>query len=161
MKDLRSLSTTLLVLVLGCSAAAENPWNQRTVPLSVPTEIIVHRSASCSCCGKWLEHMRRHGFLVKDITEENMDAVKDQLGVPPALRSCHTGVVAGHVIEGHVPAADVKKLLAASSGPLGLSVPGMPVGPPGMEKGGRKDAFSVIGFDRSGKTFVFSDYPDY
>ncbi len=161
MIDRRTMALGLLVFVLGRADAAESPWDRPTAPLSTPTEIVVHRSASCSCCGKWLNHMRKHGFIVRDVLEEDMDAVKDRLGVPSSLRSCHTGVVKGHLIEGHVPAADVKKLLAAQSGPFGLAVPGMPVGPPGMETGHRKDAFAVIGFDRDGKTSVFDDYRDY
>lgn len=140
------------------SHAAESPWDRVTPEMRSPVEIVVHRSASCSCCGKWLQHMKKQGFQIKDILEEDMDAVKDRLGVPSKLRSCHTGEVAGHIIEGHVPAGDVKKLLASKSGPYGLAVPGMPVGTPGMEVGGRMDAFSVIGFDRDGKTSVFSEY---
>lgn len=161
MAKLNFLSGGMLSLFFGLSHGDESPWNRPTAPTSKPVEIIVHRSASCGCCGKWLDHMKKHGFLVRDIKEEDMDAVKDRLGVPPSLRSCHTGVVAGHIIEGHVPAGDVKKLLAEKSAPIGLAVPGMPVGPPGMEMGGRKDAFSVIGFNRDGKTFVFKDYRDY
>ncbi len=157
----RYLWPVLLLVSIGRAEAAESPWDRPTPPLGKPVEIVVHRSASCGCCGKWLGHMKQHGFQVRDVLEEDMDAVKDALGVPRALRSCHTGVVAGHVIEGHVPAGDVKKLLEARSAPYGLAVPGMPVGTPGMEMGGRKDAFSVIGFDRDGKTSVFSDYRAY
>lgn len=149
------------VLAFARADGAESPWDRPTAPMGKPVEIVVHRSASCGCCGKWVEHMKKHGFQVKDVLEDDMDAVKDALGVPSSLRSCHTGVVSGHVIEGHVPAGDVKKLLEAESGPYGLAVPGMPVGTPGMETQGRKDAFSVIGFDRDGKTSVFTDYRAY
>ena len=150
-----------LFLASGLAPGGESPWDQPTTPMATAMEIVVHRSASCGCCGKWLEHMKQHGFRVKDIKEENMDAIKDQLGVARGLRSCHTGVVAGYVIEGHVPAGDVKKLLGTKPGLLGLSVPGMPVGAPGMEMGGRRDAFSVIGFDKDGKSSVFTEYRSY
>lgn len=161
MKIRRYFGAGLLFLFAAGAGGAESTWDRPTAPLRVPVEIVVHRSESCGCCSKWLAHMKKHGFQVKDVLEENMNAVKDALGVPPALRSCHTGVVAGHVIEGHVPAGDVKKLLESRSGPYGLAVPGMPVGAPGMEMGDRKDPFSVIGFDRDGKTSVFSEYQGY
>lgn len=148
----------LLVFSPALANAGESRWDQPTAPMAAPVEIAVHRSASCGCCRKWLQHMKQHGFRIKDIEEKDMDAVKDRLGVPPILRSCHTAVVAGYLIEGHVPAGDVKKLLGTKPGLLGLSVPGMPVGTPGMEMGGRKDAFSVIGFDQGDKTTVFTEY---
>lgn len=150
--------TWILLGSIGRAPAAESPWDQPTPALPAPVELVVHRSASCGCCEKWLQHMKKHGFLVKDVLEEDMDAVKDQLGVPASLRSCHTGEVAGHLVEGHVPAGDLKKLLGAKSGPFGLAVPGMPVGTPGMEMGSRKDAFAVIGFERDGRNAVFSEY---
>lgn len=158
MIDKRLFLFGFVFLTLGLAEAAESRWDQPTANMATAKEIVVHRSASCGCCGKWIEHMKKHGFRVKDIKEENMDAIKDQLRVPQALRSCHTAVVAGNVIEGHVPAGDVKKLLTTQSGLLGLSVPGMPVGGPGMEMGGRRDAFSVIGFDKEGESSVFTEY---
>lgn len=148
----------LLTLCVTGSLAGESRWNQATPALSAPVKMRVHRSASCTCCSKWLEHVRKHGFQVEDVLEDDMDAVKDALRIPRDLRSCHTAEVSGHVVEGHVPAGDIKRLLGSSEGPYGLSVPGMPSGTPGMEMGNRNTAFSVIGFDKNGKRSVYSDY---
>ncbi len=105
--------------------------------------------------------MKEHGFTIKEIPSEDMDAVKQRLGVPKALQSCHTAVVNGYVVEGHVPAGDVKKLLQTKPQAAGLAAPGMPAGSPGMEVGGRKGNFSVIVFDKEGKTEVFHKYSDH
>lgn len=125
-----------------------------------PVEITVYRSPTCTCCGRWLEHMKQNGFAIKDIKTEDMDALKRQKGVPNALQSCHTAIVGGYVVEGHVPAQDVRALLEKKPAIVGISVPGMPVGTPGMEMGGRKDPFAVVQFDKSGKVTVFHDYPN-
>lgn len=106
----------------------------------------VYKSPWCGCCAKWVEHMRRHGFAVKVVEMEDLEPAKRMFGVAPDLASCHTAGVGGYVIEGHVPAADVKRLLAEKPAARGLAVPGMPVGSPGMEQGGRKDAYEVILF---------------
>ena len=148
----------ILILFVKGALGGESRWNRPTPELNAPVKMRVHRSASCSCCGKWLEHVKRHGFLVEDLIEENMDKVKDELGIPKDLRSCHTAEVSGHVVEGHVPAGDIKRLLGLTAGPYGLSVPGMPVGTPGMEMGATKAVFSVIGFERDGRRSVYSEY---
>ena len=144
--------------VNGTAEASQGSWDKPTPALPNPAEITVYRSPTCGCCAKWLEHMKKHGFLIRDIQEMNMDAIKRKLGVPLELQSCHTGVVDGYVIEGHVPAGDVKKLLGTKSDLAGLAVPGMPAGAPGMEMGERKDPFAVVGFGKDGKTRVFSEY---
>jgi hypothetical protein len=156
----RVWAVCLLGIWMASACAGESRWDQSTPPLSTPVKIRVHRSGSCTCCGKWLQHMKQHGFQVEDVLEDDMDAVKDRLGIPQELRSCHTAEVSDHVVEGHVPAGDIKRLLGSKSGPYGLSVPGMPVGTPGMEMGNRRVAFSVIGFDRHGKKAVYSEYRD-
>ncbi len=127
-----------------------------------PLEITVYRSPTCGCCGKWLEHMKNNGFIVKDIEIEDMDKIKSQYGVPENLRSCHTAIVDGYVIEGHVPAADVLDLLKQKpKEAAGLAVPGMTVGSPGMEMGGRKDPFDVVEFDKKGNARVLHEYRSY
>ena len=105
--------------------------------------------------------MQKHGFSVKEVMEEDMLAVKQRLGVPTRLQSCHTAVVDGFIVEGHVPAGDVKKLLAKKSKVFGLAAPGMPGGSPGMEVAGTKANFSVLGFDKQGNAKTFTDYSDY
>jgi hypothetical protein len=122
-----------------------------------PTPITVYKDPSCGCCKKWVEHLRANGFVPEVHDRSDMDALKDSLGVPAALRSCHTGVVGKYVIEGHVPAADVKQLLATMPAKtVGIAAPGMPAGSPGMEMGGRVDRYDVIAFAPGGATRVFA-----
>lgn len=125
-----------------------------------PLAITVYKSPSCGCCGDWAIHLEQHGFQVTPVNLADLSSVKTRLGVPQQLRSCHTAVIGDFVIEGHVPAEDIKTLVAQRNG-YGLAVPGMPVGSPGMEMGDRKDAFDVIAFDRDGGTSKVKEYRDY
>ncbi len=136
------------------------PLYAATVPEAgkKPVEMTVYRSPTCSCCGKWLEHMKQDGFVVKDIKTDDMDGIKRQHGVPDHLKSCHTALGGGYVIEGHVPASDIRALLEKKPAVAGISVPGMPAGTPGMEMGGRNDPYAVVQFDKSGQATVFHDY---
>jgi hypothetical protein len=157
-----NMGLAVLLAFAGAVLGAEpSLWDQPTEPLAKPTEITVYRSPSCGCCGKWLDHMKQHGFSIKDVKDNDMDGIKRKLGVPASLHSCHTGVVDGYLIEGHVPAKDVKNLLKTKPDLAGLAVPGMPVGPPGMVMGSRKDPFAVLGFTKDGRSSVFSDYSSY
>jgi hypothetical protein len=123
-----------------------------------PIEIVVYRSPSCGCCGKWLEHLKQNNFNVKDIVTDDMQAIKDKYGVSKEMASCHTALVDGYVIEGHVPAADIKELLRIKPKVTGIAVPGMPSGTPGMEMGGRKDPYNVMSFDRENHYQVFKSH---
>lgn len=129
-----------------------------TAQAAEPLVIDVHRDASCGCCTAWIEHLEANGFTVNDHVEPDMAAVKQRLGVPYRLGSCHTGVIDGKFVEGHVPAQDILAL-RASKDLLGAAVPGMPAGSPGMEMGGRQDAYQVIGLSRDGGERVLADYP--
>lgn len=120
-------------------------------------EVEVYKSPYCGCCGDWIDHMRDAGFELHVIETEDLDPIKARYGVEADLQSCHTAVVDGYVIEGHVPAADVKRLLAERPSATGLTVPGMPVGSPGMEQGGQSDPYQVILFSPSG-TSVYASY---
>ncbi len=120
--------------------------------------IDVHRDANCGCCKEWIKHLEANGFEVRDHVEPNMSAVKQRLGVAPRLASCHTGVIDGKFVEGHVPAAQILELRQRPD-LLGLAVPGMPAGSPGMEYGDAKDAYQVIGLTKQGKDVVVADYP--
>lgn len=95
--------------------------------------VSVFKSASCGCCGKWVEHLRQNGFDVDVKNVSDVSAVRARLGMPDKLASCHTAQVAGYVVEGHVPAQDIKKLIANKPKALGIAIPGMPPGSPGME----------------------------
>lgn len=122
-----------------------------------PVTMDVHRDANCGCCKAWISHLQENGIQVRDHVETDMTAVKLRLGVPPRLASCHTGVIDGKFVEGHVPARDV---LALQGRPdlLGAAVPGMPHGSPGMETG-RVDAYQVIGLDKQGRESALANYP--
>jgi hypothetical protein len=120
--------------------------------------IVVNRSPTCSCCGKWVEHLKQNNFNVKDVVSDDVQAIKNKYGVTKELASCHTAIVNGYAIEGHVPANDIKTLLKNKPDIVGLTVPGMPSGTPGMEMGGRKDAYQVISFDKKNQQQVFNSY---
>ncbi|MCZ4304332.1 DUF411 domain-containing protein [Zoogloeaceae bacterium G21618-S1] len=119
-------------------------------------EATMYKDPNCGCCSKWADHMREAGFKVKEMPSRDMAGIKAQLGVPEAMSSCHTARVGKYVIEGHVPAADVKRLLAEQpAGARGLSAPGMPMGSPGME-GGIPDRYDVVQFNDDGGEAVFA-----
>ncbi|WP_124350942.1 DUF411 domain-containing protein [Pseudomonas chlororaphis] len=121
--------------------------------------IDVHRDANCGCCKKWIEHLQANGFKVNDHVESNMSEVKQRLGVAPRLASCHTAVINGKFVEGHVP-ADQVLALSKRDDLLGVAAPGMPMGSPGMEMDGMPaDAYQVIGLTKDGKDVVVADYP--
>jgi len=126
--------------------------------VSAEPEMTVYKSATCGCCNKWIKHMEDSGFQVNAIDVLNVNLVKQQYGISYEHASCHTAVVDGYVIEGHVPALDVKRLLSEKPDVLGLSVPGMPIGSPGMEMGDRVDHYSVITMDKEGNAQVFNQY---
>jgi hypothetical protein len=118
--------------------------------------ITVYKDPGCGCCKSWVDHMKKAGFVVTIRDTTDMAPVKASMGVPAALASCHTAVIGKYVIEGHVPADLVNRLLTEKPAALGLAVPGMPSGSPGMETPGAKDPYKVLLFDRSGKTSVYA-----
>ena len=118
----------------------------------------VFKDASCGCCGKWVEHLRANGFVVDVQDVAGVADYSRRYGVPSELRSCHTGVIGTYTIEGHVPAADIQRLLRDRPDAKGLAVPGMPIGSPGME-GARRQAYSVLLFTADGRTSTFQRYP--
>jgi hypothetical protein len=123
------------------------------------TSVDVFKSPTCGCCAKWVEHMRKAGYTVHvtEMEDAELQTIKARYGVPEAAKSCHTARVAGFTIEGHVPPSEVKRLLAEKPKVLGLAVPGMPLGSPGMEVSGMKaHPYDVLSFDKQGKTKVYS-----
>jgi len=132
-------------------------YKQTALKATVPAT--VYRSPDCSCCGGWIDHLKAQGFEVKDFPTPEIEGVKQKYNVPANLTSCHTAIIDGYVIEGHVPADDIKRLLQEKPNWLGLSVPQMPMGTPGMEIGNQKDPFTVFSFDRKSRVAVFNDYP--
>lgn len=120
--------------------------------------ITVHKDPNCGCCSGWVEHLRKAGFPVTAIDTARLDAIKARLGVPSELAACHTAEVAGYVIEGHVPASAIERLLGEKPRATGLAVPGMPVGSPGMEVDGMEPAtYDVVLFGPEGR-YTFARY---
>jgi hypothetical protein len=120
------------------------------------TPIEVYKTPTCGCCAKWVDHLKAEGFVPTVHEQPDLSSVKSKAGVPPQLRSCHTAMVGGYVVEGHVPADVIRKLLTEKPKVTGVAVAGMPVGSPGMEQGDRKDPYDVIAFTAGGNTSVYA-----
>jgi hypothetical protein len=145
----------ILSLALGAGALAVLP----AVAATKLPQVEVFKSPYCECCSAWVEHMKAAGFDVRVTLVTDTTAARKRLGMPDKFGSCHTATVGGYVLEGHVPAIEVKKLLAAKPVAVGLSVPGMPPGSPGMDVGTREDPYKVFLIDKSGHETVFASYP--
>ena len=144
----------MAVVVAGVVSLGGLVAAQRT---AAPT-VEVFKSPTCGCCANWVKHLEAHGFAIKVTDIEDMTQVKSKYGVPGRLQSCHTGVVNGYVLEGHVPAADVQRLLKERPAVVGVAVPGMPVGSPGMEVGNTVQPYDVLTFNKQGQTTVFASH---
>jgi hypothetical protein len=119
-------------------------------------EVVVYKTATCGCCTHWVDHMRANGFSIASHDVTDINRVKSEHGVPSEAASCHTAVVDGYVVEGHVPADAVQRLLRERPSVSGIAVPGMPAGSPGMElPSGRRDAYSIVTFDEDGQIGLF------
>lgn len=148
-----------IVMLLGTSTVS---YAEEQLKLTnILKEIVVYRSPSCGCCGKWVKHLELNGFKVTDKVTNNMQAIKDQYGVNKSLASCHTAIIGNYVVEGHVPADDIKRMIQSKANIKGISIPGMVTGSPGMEMGGCKDPFNVLSFDESGKQDLYKAYEKY
>lgn len=148
----------LSVMAISFSVDAKNMWDDSKQTLAKPVDIVVYRNRSCNCCGKWISHLQKHNFKVKDIVHQNVDVIKKQLHIPASMASCHTAVVNGYWVEGHVPAGDIKTMLLTQPNIKGIAVPNMPVGTPGMEMSGRIDPFNVIALDKLGNKKLYKSY---
>jgi hypothetical protein len=153
------MATVARTFGTGAALSALLPLASHASTTSAPVTITVYKDPSCGCCTKWVEHLRSAGLKPVVHDRSDMDALKDSLGVPTALRSCHTAVAGRYVIEGHVPAANVKRLVAAAPrGIVGIAAPGMPAGSPGMEVPGRADRYDVIAFAADGTTKLYAHH---
>ena len=152
LSDEMTMKTTLRLAALSALLMSTLAQAAELIPIDV------HRDANCGCCKKWIAHLESNGFKVNDHVESNMSEVKHRLGVAPRLASCHTGVIDGKFVEGHVPADQVLALRKRDD-LLGIAAPGMPMGSPGMEMDGSSDAYQVIGLTRDGEDVVVADYP--
>ena len=119
----------------------------------------VYKTPTCGCCGTWVEHLRADGFTVRVTDMPDLSRIKSSNRIPPSLQSCHTAKVGSYVVEGHVPAQDIRKVLATRPAIAGVAVAGMPIGSPGMEVAGvRPQPYDVMAFDAQGKTSVFASH---
>jgi hypothetical protein len=135
-------------------AGARGPW----IHALAGTPITIYKSKTCGCCSKWVDHVKAAGFDATVHDREEMDQLKDELGVPLPVRSCHTALVGGYLIEGHVPASDIRRLLTARPKVAGLAVPGMPAGSPGMAEPGKEGDYEVVAFQANGSTSPFASH---
>lgn len=171
--DLMKLITKLVFLMYLFPFAAQaaptglpkdlpKDWSKPGETYSGNKHIEVYYSKTCGCCKDWMRHLKDHQFTINPIAEDDMNSIKKRYGVEGQYASCHTAIIDGYVIEGHVPADDIKRLLKQKPDIKGLSVPAMPVGTPGMEQGDRKDPFYVITLPETGeKPKIFRAYEKY
>ncbi|MGF1495507.1 MAG: DUF411 domain-containing protein [Elainellaceae cyanobacterium] len=164
-----TLGAIALLIVVGsvgisaCSTATSSDASpqQAAVVANLPPEslqVASFRSPTCGCCVGWVEHMRANGFQVEDNVVEDIEAVKQEHNIPGDLASCHTAIVGGYVIEGHILAADVSRLLTEKPDVAGIAVPGMPIGSPGMESGDIRQPYAVYTFTEDGTPEVFQEH---
>ncbi|MET0105131.1 MAG: DUF411 domain-containing protein [Sedimenticola sp.] len=146
--------SNLMVWIITAITLSIGAWLIFQKP-AIAEEIVVYKSPTCGCCNDWIKHLKENGFSVEAHNKQNMSEIKNELGVPRRLQSCHTAKVNGYVIEGHVPADLITKMLREKPQIKGLSVPGMPMGSPGME-GPRKDDYDIVMFSENGKTSVYA-----
>ena len=151
----------IILWLIATSSWASNPlWLEGKT--AERHDITVYRNASCGCCNGWISHLKDHNFVVKDVAVDDVNKFKQQFDVPTQAASCHTAVVDGVVIEGHVPAQDIKRLLADKGDVRLLTVPAMPSGTPGMDPAGaRKDDFRVYAISTDNRVDVFQTYTNY
>lgn len=137
--------------------ARSAPADRSPVQSTVLPRVTVHKSPYCGCCAKWVEHLRAEGFEVEVVEAQDLGPVKQRVGIPPAKGSCHTAEVEGYFVEGHVPADDIRRLLAERPAARGLTLPGMPLGSPGMETpDGRVQPYTVELIDKDGRATPYA-----
>jgi len=149
---LRFTISSIFIALLSIACPAEESESVSDLPI-----VQVYKSPSCGCCSKWVSHLEANGFTVEATDVNDINLIKSSFGIPPALASCHTAVVGDYLVEGHVPAEDIVQLLKQKPAIKGISVPGMPIGSPGME-GGNPQVYDVVSFDAQGKTVIFSSH---
>ena len=156
-------SHSILANETSSPATLVSTWDRETESNYLgTTEMTVYRSPSCGCCGAWIEHAQKHGFKIEDIKTDEMEALKQKHNISPELASCHTTLIDGYVMEGHIPADDIKRFLAEKpDNIIGLTVPAMPIGTPGMEARDIKQPFQVLAFNDRGEVEVYREYQSY
>jgi|SRR5471032_838013 len=147
------LASVMLASAAGFSAAGAQQK-------SSASKVVVYKSPTCGCCKAWVEHLQANGFQVDahDVDDARLQAIETEAGVTNDIASCHTAKIGGYVVEGHVPAADIQRMLKTRPPITGISAPGMPMGSPGMEQGSRKDPYNVMAFTKDGRRTVFAKH---
>lgn len=154
-----SVMAGALALAAGLTFSVSSVAQQAKPTAKAKPTMTVYKSPTCGCCSKWIQHMRDEGFEVTSTDVPDVNPIKKENGVPSDAWSCHTAQVSGYVLEGHVPASAVKKLLTEKPKVVGLAVPGMPVGSPGMEvPSGQVEPYNVVSFDKAGKMTVYEKH---
>jgi hypothetical protein len=153
--SLQSIMLLAAAAAAGSGSVAVSLRAQSSSQGALPV-MTVYKTPTCGCCTEWVTHMKAAGFQVRVTDLDDLTEIKQASGVPMRLRTCHTAVVGDYVVEGHVPADLVKKLLRERPRVAGIAVPGMPIGSPGMEQGNQKEPYDVLLFDRSGRTTVYA-----
>ncbi len=137
-------------VLMALAALSATPFHSAAA--QILPRMIVHRDPSCGCCGAWIDHVRQEGFTVEVIETSELNRIRTALGVPQELAACHTAEIGGYVVEGHVPADSIRRLINEKPQGRGLAVPGMPIGSPGMEREGMEpEAYEVILFGQAGQ----------
>lgn len=157
MKKFRKIVLLAVVFLTACGGAASN---QQAVAPGRTELVTVFKPPTWGCCGDWSDYLEENGFTVKVEETQNLGELKARYQVPPELQSCHTAIVDGYVIEGHVPVAEIERLLTERPDIIGIAVAGMPAWSPGMEiEGFDADPYNVVSFDKTGATTIFASYP--
>ena len=147
--------TTRVAVTTPSAVSASEPSGEQATSSAAARNIKVYKDANCGCCKEWIRHLEQNGFTVEAIDMPDLSAVKTKYGVTSQLQACHTAVIGDYVVEGHVPADLIVKMLAEKPAIAGIAVPGMPAGSPGME-GATKEKYDVLTFDRAGRTTVYA-----
>jgi len=150
-----SADTTRVAVTTPSAVSASEPSGEQATSSAAARNIKVYKDANCGCCKEWIRHLEQNGFTVEAIDMPDLSAVKTKYGVTSQLQACHTAVIGDYVVEGHVPADLIVKMLDEKPAIAGIAVPGMPAGSPGME-GATKEKYDVLTFDRAGRTTVYA-----
>ncbi len=158
--NIKSISSQCLLLIGVFILSVVGTFFSKTNQANANNELVeitVYKTPTCGCCGKWVDHLENNGFKVNAKNKTDLSSIKQQLGIVTNLQSCHTAMVGGYFVEGHVPASDIKKMLLTKPDIKGITVPGMPMGSPGME-GARVDKYDVLAVHKNQKITLFSRY---
>jgi hypothetical protein len=157
---MRISRVTLAVVAIVTAGLGLGVAAQQKPAAAAAQKVTVYKTSSCGCCRLWVDHLKSNGFDVQamDVSAADVRAVSKAAGLPEDGTSCHTAKIGNYVVEGHVPASDIKRMLKEKPAIAGIAAPGMPMGSPGMEQGGAKEAYDVVSFTKDGKIAVYSKH---